>query len=53
MQIDFTKMHGAGNDFVMIDNLDASVRLSPDQIAGMLFNRDDDAGEGGCKQRVG
>jgi diaminopimelate epimerase len=39
MQIDFAKMHGAGNDFVMIDNLDASVRFSPDQIAGICQRR--------------
>jgi diaminopimelate epimerase len=39
MQIEFTKMHGAGNDFVMIDNLDASVRLSPDQVAELCHRR--------------
>ncbi len=33
MQIDFTKMHGAGNDFVVIDNLDHSIRLSTAQIS--------------------
>jgi diaminopimelate epimerase len=28
----FTKMNGAGNDFVMIDNRDGNVHLSPEQI---------------------
>ena len=28
----FTKMHGAGNDFVMIDNHAGEVRLQPEQI---------------------
>src|SRR5438552_91364 len=28
----FTKMNGAGNDFVMIDNRGGNVRLEPDQI---------------------
>jgi diaminopimelate epimerase len=29
----FTKMNGAGNDFVMLDNLDRRLALAPDQIA--------------------
>src|SRR5438477_7557154 len=28
----FTKMNGAGNDFVMVDNRGGNVRLEPDQI---------------------
>jgi len=39
MQIDFTKMHGAGNDFVMIDNLNLGVRLSPAQIVEICHRR--------------
>ena len=33
MQIQFTKMNGAGNDFVIVDNRDAHVSLAPEQIA--------------------
>lgn len=33
MRLPFTKMNGAGNDFVMIDNRDLSIRLSNEQIA--------------------
>src|SRR6266513_4763594 len=29
----FTKMNGAGNDFVMLDNLAGSIQLSRDQIS--------------------
>lgn len=32
MYLNFTKMHGLGNDFVVIDNLDGAVALSRDQI---------------------
>ena len=31
-RISFTKMHAAGNDFVVIDNRDGTLRLSPEQI---------------------
>ncbi len=33
MRLPFTKMNGAGNDFVMIDNRDLSISLSNEQIA--------------------
>ena len=33
MRLPFTKMNGAGNDFVMIDNRDLSIQLSSEQIA--------------------
>lgn len=33
MRLKFTKMNGAGNDFVMIDNRDLSLSLSKEQIA--------------------
>src|SRR5216117_2818904 len=32
MRLPFTKMHGSGNDFVLIDNRDHQIRLSPPQI---------------------
>jgi len=32
MPLKFTKMHGAGNDFVVIDGIRQSVSLSPEQI---------------------
>ena len=39
MEIAFTKMHGAGNDFVMIDNLDGAIELSSQQIARLCDRR--------------
>ena len=33
MDLAFTKMNGAGNDFVMVDNRDLSLSLSREQIA--------------------
>ena len=38
MTLDFTKMNGAGNDFVVVDNRDLLLTLSTDQIAA-LCNR--------------
>ena len=32
MKLHFTKMHGAGNDFVVIDGISQAVNLSPEQI---------------------
>ncbi len=32
MNIQFTKMHGLGNDFVVIDAINQSINLSPEQI---------------------
>lgn len=33
MQLSFTKMNGAGNDFVLLDNRDSALRLEPPTIA--------------------
>src|SRR5512142_3292370 len=32
MSLKFTKMHGAGNDFVVLDGVRQSIALSPEQI---------------------
>jgi diaminopimelate epimerase len=32
VKLNFTKMHGAGNDFVVIDGIGQAVNLTPDQI---------------------
>jgi len=39
MKIAFTKMSGAGNDFVMIDNRNGSVHLTPSQVAAICHRR--------------
>ncbi len=39
MRIEFTKMHGAGNDFVMIENLDGAIELSSEQVARLCDRR--------------
>ncbi len=33
--IDFTKMHGLGNDFIVIDNVDGALQLDSDRIAAL------------------
>lgn len=33
MTLEFTKMNGAGNDFVLLDNRDGSIELSREQVA--------------------
>ena len=33
MTLEFTKMNGAGNDFVLFDNRDGSIDLTRDQVA--------------------
>ena len=35
MQLEFTKMHGLGNDFVIINNLDDSINLDAEKIRSM------------------
>lgn len=46
MKISFRKMHGAGNDFVMINNLDGSITLSTEQIAKLCDRRFGIGGDG-------
>jgi diaminopimelate epimerase len=38
MSLKFTKMHGAGNDFVMIDGVRQNIQLTPEQLR-LLANR--------------
>lgn len=46
MTLNFTKMNGAGNDFVVLDNRDSSLSLSREQIA-LLCNRQRGVGADG------
>ncbi len=39
MEIEFTKMHGAGNDFVMIENLNGQIELTREQVARLCDRR--------------
>jgi len=39
MQLDFTKMNGAGNDFILVDNRDGCVVLSAAQVAGLCHRQ--------------
>jgi diaminopimelate epimerase len=46
MKIAFTKMQGAGNDFVVLDNLDDRLRLTSDQIRRLCDRRFGVGGDG-------
>ncbi len=46
VRLDFTKMNGAGNDFILVDNRDGKVCLSPPQIV-RLCNRQRGVGADG------
>jgi diaminopimelate epimerase len=39
MVLEFTKMNGAGNDFVLIDNRDEKIRLSPEQVVKLCHRQ--------------
>ncbi len=39
MQLEFTKMHGLGNDFVVIDAINQTVALSPEQVRHLADRR--------------
>jgi diaminopimelate epimerase len=39
MRIRFTKMHGLGNDFVVIDGISQKIKLSPDKIRALSDRR--------------
>lgn len=39
MQIPFTKMHGLGNDFIVIDGVNQSINISPEQIKTLADRR--------------
>lgn len=39
MKIEFTKMNGAGNDFILIDNRDGRVQLTPQQVARLCHRQ--------------
>ncbi len=39
MELNFSKYHGAGNDFILVNNLDAEVHLSTQQIHDLCHRR--------------
>ncbi|MFA6542825.1 MAG: diaminopimelate epimerase [Limisphaerales bacterium] len=39
MILDFTKMNGAGNDFILADNRAGTVRLTPEQVARLCHRQ--------------
>jgi diaminopimelate epimerase len=46
VEIAFTKMHGAGNDFIMINDMEDRCRLTRDAIAGICSRRRGIGGDG-------
>jgi diaminopimelate epimerase len=46
VEISFAKMHGAGNDFIMIDDMHERCRLSREAIAGICSRRRGVGGDG-------
>lgn len=46
MKIEFTKMNGAGNDFVMIDDLEGQCRLSTEEVRLLCDRRRGIGGDG-------
>jgi diaminopimelate epimerase len=46
MKLQFTKMNGAGNDFVMLDNRSKSIQLSKNQIASICDRHRGVGGDG-------
>src|SRR4051795_11303158 len=39
MVLEFTKMNGAGNDFVLVDNREQKVKLNPEQIVRLCHRQ--------------
>ena len=39
MQLPFFKYHGTGNDFILLDNREAGIRLSREQVAALCHRR--------------
>ncbi|MFA4948268.1 MAG: diaminopimelate epimerase [Candidatus Krumholzibacteriia bacterium] len=46
MELPFTKMHGAGNDFIMINDMQERCRLTREAIAGLCSRRRGVGGDG-------
>src|SRR5687768_16770078 len=39
MTLEFTKMNGAGNDFILIDNRSGQIRLTPEQVTRLCHRQ--------------
>ncbi|HXJ61592.1 MAG TPA: diaminopimelate epimerase, partial [Verrucomicrobiae bacterium] len=39
MTLDFVKMNGAGNDFILIDNRSGQIQLTPEQVARLCHRQ--------------